>query len=405
MKFILECAVHSLRRHPGKSALSAAISAILLIFLLALFSSIEANRQQLESVQKTIPVNALITNENGGQTVGLRIPDEQMLKLEAFPGVKPVSSTAYLEAVLLGKSRADVRDVLTLAGANSLAASPVGGQNKRQISWQSGWNEAKFFSSRQAVCIVPEQFPARQGLKVGGKFSADVYDITYDKSSAQVPRLLGTADFRIAGSYSALPGEQVGVVVAPMDGLRTVCKGLGKDFYRDSTSVQLTTALSLNRFKDYLKKLGLNPIDTSKEPSRNGNSAVVYDRSFIQAAAPLQSSTHSLQRLEPLLLALAVLIGGLASFLLLQSRRAEIALHRSMGLRKREAFLLMFSESAVLCLFGCILGNAAMFFTTRLPAAAAEVTGVFFVCYMLGTTAALLLINRVSVLQILHAAE
>ena len=53
---------------------------------------------------------------------------------------------------------------------------------------------------------------------------------------------------------------------------------------------------------------------------------------------------------------LVVAIGFVVSYLLTKSRRAELAVMRSMGAGKLKTFFILFIEQLILCIFGAIIG-------------------------------------------------
>ena len=105
------------------------------------------------------------------------------------------------------------------------------------------------------------------------------------------------------------------------------------------------------------------------------------------------------------LLILVVFLGFMVSYLLTNARKNELAIMRSMGTSKLQAFLSFFIEQALLCLCGAILGLAIVL-TFYVPDAKGILSIVaFLTVYLLGSSVSVAIMNRISVLNILSQKE
>jgi ABC-type antimicrobial peptide transport system permease subunit len=103
-----------------------------------------------------------------------------------------------------------------------------------------------------------------------------------------------------------------------------------------------------------------------------------------------------------LILVIVIGIGYIASFLLLQGRKEEIAIMRSLGLSNKVCFLMMMMENFLLAITGIAIGSLAAFFSLSTETGMIVIGIVLALgCYMAGTCAALMKIGKISVMDAL----
>ena len=110
--------------------------------------------------------------------------------------------------------------------------------------------------------------------------------------------------------------------------------------------------------------------------------------------------------LLPFLLALIACVGYLVTLLLLQSRKNEMALLRSMGLGRWKCFRIFFTEQLILVLTGIVAGSVFSVLLQGNYGWDSVLTGCLVgSCYMLGNSLALWKLMKVSVMEALFQAE
>ena len=177
-------------------------------------------------------------------------------------------------------------------------------------------------------------------------------------------------------------------------------------FFADSARFRVSQPLELNRFKEEMDKLGLMPVISQANSTQRGTSLTVNDETFIKAATRLKENITLQRMIMPFIILIVGLLGFVVSYLLLQSRRPEIAIMRSLGVSQRSCFVMLLFESAILELSGSLLGVAAamMLIDVDIVLGLAVVIP-FFAIYMAGTAVALILLGRFSVMQVLTALD
>jgi len=154
-----------------------------------------------------------------------------------------------------------------------------------------------------------------------------------------------------------------------------------------------------------MHELGFMSVDMQKGFSRVGEALTMNDETFIMSATQLTKSLNLLKSFAPLLFTLVFVIGFVASYLLIQSRRNEFAIMRSLGMSKRISFLIVLIESLILVIIGSILGLLPANILVGVRIETAGILLGFLIFYMLGNILALILLNRFSVMAVLSKAD
>ena len=169
----------------------------------------------------------------------------------------------------------------------------------------------------------------------------------------------------------------------------------------------MANSLNLNEFKQEMKDLGLSGVSpTSIKPSYDGKALSVNDSAFISSANHLRQMLDTVRAFFPFLLFLIVCVGYLITLLLLQSRKNEMALLRSIGLNRRQCFRVFFTEQLVLVITGVSVGSMLSVLLQGNYGASSVLTGCLVgICYMLGNSLALWKLLNVSVMEALFRAD
>ncbi len=169
----------------------------------------------------------------------------------------------------------------------------------------------------------------------------------------------------------------------------------------------MANTLELNEFKQEMKDLSLrNASPTTRDFSLNGVALRVNDAVFVNTATRLRRVIDAVEVFLPFLLALIACVGYLVTLLLLQSRKNEMALLRSMGLGRWKCFRIFFTEQLILVLTGIVAGSVFSVLLQGNYGWDSVLTGCLVgSCYMLGNSLALWKLMKVSVMEALFQAE
>ncbi|HEX3028407.1 MAG TPA: FtsX-like permease family protein [Clostridia bacterium] len=368
---------------------------VTVIFVFIYMNGIETNRKQLLSLPKKLPITARILNSNGSLETGLDIPEELIKKIKKLGYAKNLRCTIQMAAVL--PSAPDLTkdiNVISVMGANDIRAVPNIDDRKVKLADKTN---VVFLHGNDAQCLAGESFLQRNNLSIGDTVHLKLYMLEYDQyGSAFSYKPLGNCSLHIVGSISStltnISFTRIDIL-CPLGWTRKMHVQAGFDFHLDSTSFTVADPLNLNKFKagmqQYLK--AVNPLSSA---SHLGNSMTVKDETFVSTAGRLKSTLNVLYTFAPIVIAVIVLIGYAMSYLLMQSRRVDIAIMRSLGTSRKACVMTTLIEYAVLGLSGSILGTAGAALWVELSLSTLLYAMLFFASLMLGISVAAIQISR-----------
>lgn len=167
----------------------------------------------------------------------------------------------------------------------------------------------------------------------------------------------------------------------------------------DSATFKLKETKSLSQLKDYLSDYGYSQVN---KIGKLRTFIVLDDAIFNNAVAGLKQQIRYVNTLYPFLYLLVGVIAFVVSYLLVISRRMELATLRGMGASTLVTFMSFFLEQSLLCLIGVGLGMGAWralrgpFITLHLWL----ILG-FIACYFVGSALSIGIMNSRNLLAIL----
>lgn len=406
--------VHSIRKnmmkHWKKSILSLLISLVLILFLLLYLQNIQSNQAQLIKLGETIPVTGRVCNIDGSQEVGLEID---------FHKVHQVLETGLVsDAVITAQTYGRETDAteedrqlpppINIIGANTFDAFQA--FTAEDVSFIDGFNES-YLTGEEEICILRDSYMENQGIEPGEEFELEVYAPKYtdEGGSSFTYKLMGIKKLKAIGSLSTgnhNGSEELPDILCPISYIEGIYEGTSQKPYASSVRFALRDPLRMNEFKSEMLAIGFTSVNISGGFSHTGKALTMNDQTFVLAASQLKESLTMLQGLAPLIFIIVVVIGFIASYLLMQSRRNEFAIMRSLGTGKKLCFAIIFLESLVLALLGSIIGTAIALTIVEVSFLVTSLILVgFLITYLLGTAIALFLLNRFSVMAILTKTD
>ena len=192
-------------------------------------------------------------------------------------------------------------------------------------------------------------------------------------------------------------------VIVPFHAVRASYAEEGIPFFASSASFVLSDALCMNAFKQEMKDLGFrSAAPTVSNNSLNGVALHVNDAAFIRTAEHLRQVIDTVRAFFPFLLLLIVGVGYLVTLLLLQSRKNEMALLRSIGLNRRKCFRVFFVDQLTLVITGVVAGSVlSVLIQGNYGGNSALAGGLVGICYLAGNSLALWKLLGVSVMEAL----
>jgi len=395
-------------RHKVKGLLTILMDMLVVFLLHAYLSNIANNEKQLAMLPEAIPVNAYITTADGSRQAGIFIRDKL---------VQGLLDSAYVDQLHMDvRLKAGIDRVipgqwhtlnLYLEGVNCIET--LGSIKESDVVWNTE-EDASFLQGTEEKCIVSKKLFDRKGWKLGDKVTLCQW--YYYREDERYPQLfanpLQTVDYEIAG-YVDMTGrwdERFVVppdVIVPFHAVRNAYAKEGIPFFASSASFVLSDALCMNEFKQEMKELGFRSVaPTVPDYSLNGVALSVNDAAFISTAEHLRQVIDTVRAFFPFLLALIVGVGYLITLLLLQSRKEEMALLRSIGLNRRKCFRIFFVDQLTLVVTGVVAGSVLAVLVQGNYGGSSALAGVLVgICYLAGNSLALWKLLNVSVMEAL----
>jgi len=406
--FFLHTTQRNIIRNLTKSVPAVFAGALIVLLLNLYVGNIRSGQNQLNDLADALTIRADISNLIGSQITALRIKDDTVRLLESSGHVNGLTYSVELVGGLGAFSPEEWRRHLNIniTAVNTMSAVP--GLTADNVTF-SGGTDADILHSDHAVCLITEDFSMRHDFSAGDAMQLTLYYYDYPSSEYEILMIypLGFFDLTIAGVIGEMlrgGGDFLQPdVILPIEWVRNAYAQIDAAFYPTSSSFTVADPLRLDEFKMEMQLFNLMETSPTANFSHNGNSLMVNDKTFIEAASHLRENLRVLVFFLPFILAIVIFVGYLTSYLLMQNRRREFAVMRSLGTGQRVCFYIFTLENAVLALSGGFFGSLAA--ALLIEGAAIGVlflsAGVFFVCYLLGTAAALYGLGRFSVIDVL----
>lgn len=402
--FLVKNMVRSIRRGRYKSLLSVLICTVITLLLCLYMGNLENSRQMLRDLPKALPVTASVSNLSGSMDAGLQISEERLDGiLQSEYAEHPLVSVR----LMAGFGEFDIRDWaenLTMYGGGINDVDAVEGLNETDISLMEGAG-TDFLQSDRMECMIQKDILEEKGLKVGDTVTLTTYYYWYWDYGEPRSSPLDVGEYTIVGTMENV-GSYLGVLPAnillPFQTVRESYARAEIPFYADSCKFTVNNPLELNAFKEQMGELQFLPVSATAEYSFDGNALTVRDDTFIRSAERTKESISLLEGFLPFVFLVVLFAGYLTSYLFTQNRRAEYALMRSVGVGRGKAYAVFLGEYLILSLGGSLAGGLM-----ARGVAAAEMRdcavsmGIFLGCYLCGTAAALAMMGRLSIMEVL----
>ena len=124
--------------------------------------------------------------------------------------------------------------------------------------------------------------------------------------------------------------------------------------------------MKLNAFKKAMENMGLQEKSQEAMEEVYGGTLILDDTIFIENAEKLQGNLQTLRKFQiPFLLLVGILVITV-TFLIMRSRRLELAIASSLGQKSSRVALQLFLEIGLLNLLGNALGMVLLMFITQI---------------------------------------
>ncbi len=329
-------------------------AAILSLVLGALEKSSIEEQRKYEETFDTIPVTFTVTNLSG-----TRYLDMDIMGIFVYPFQQGGCLEPFVSDLQLVVDRY-AADGTRLSGITSTALSPELSPDKQTvITWKESYDESIFLLDEN-LALIPEDMDTYIDKKTG----REMVSLFFQEVRNSDDVLEYTCRLTVAGTYS---GGDESTVYCPHDVCIRVCYHL----VRGITYQGIRATLANNRDLEALRESALewfaepNPLgeETVWENGQYGYDYYPYaldinDSLLKEVTNILQASITTNRICALLVLCLSAAAGLLIGFLMVRSRRREIALMRTMGTSNGTIFCSFLLEQMLCFGLGILFGGA-----------------------------------------------
>lgn len=383
-------------RRPLYSAAVLLFAAVLTVVLCYLHQSGQEELRSFEETYASVPVTFRVTDLDASKpkTVAGWIVDlfgEQGMQPNLAPFVGEFytrvscSATYVYPTVDASGFPVDGTERVNVAGIGSLYVAEELTQDwGGEVHWLEGYDES-ILLTEELVCLLPQELPedTPEDLKTFMKDRQEIeLTFVYTIPDDYEPKLVEEQrTLKVVGYYTDKGNTRIYCPYAVME---RVCAELGASKEMEEVCAVLNDNNSLAQLKEAAAQWFAepNPMGKETEWDRFGYQYYPYaldieDTMLTNLESDLKSSMQINQLASAVVFALSAGAGFLTGFLVIRSRKREIALLRTMGTPHTAIFVQFALEQMLCILTGILLGGA--FFLWQPVQKLALFGGIYFV--------------------------
>lgn len=395
------------RRDPAFALSVVLLAAILSGALCGLQAANEAEQRHYEELWENTPVKLVVTNLSGTRRTGLALPS---FVLRAFtktttenslvPYTKGIEAKMdiYCDMASMGDAAFGVVNVVGISNLEVSGDLLIG--SKQLVTWFDGYDET-VLAGKDEVCIVPESW-ITEDMDLSQSVTVDL-EFTYSPGYFGESVTYNTSvTFTVAGSHSASDTA----VYCPFQQIQRIYSRLGQPAQLDAIQATLIDNDLQEEVRQVASAWFAEPNPTgAKTPWRYSYYfyypfALDIDNDIlVSAERTLKTSILTNQICAFLVFVLSAGASFFVGFLMIRSRKREIALMRTLGTSNAAIFAEFVLEQMVCVLAGIFVGG--LFFLWQ-PAGR---LGLFIGIYFVGLSLALLIFLNTNLLSTMKEDE
>lgn len=421
--FIVQVCARNIRRNAGKSVLNLAVCLITALLLAFYVGNIFVYQKQMDELPNKLPVRAEIQNVGGTMRTNLLIEESIVGVLKELPYLSDLHLTVRLLGKFPNGREFQAKGVDSLAcfegmDAQKVSLSPertgklLQGAGAEALPSQKilGLDSDTLMPNIDTECLVTPSFLKENQLKAGDVFKVRLSSYIVSKKTI-IPdtMILRDVSLRVIGTIpeqEKLADEEWPEVIVPVNWVEKLCMQSRLPLNFDSVSFYIRDPWKLNDFKEVMKENNMVPVSATSSLSFKGVALSVDDAVFISTAESIQKALLMQRGFLPFMWMLALLIAYIVPSLLIQNRKKEVAMLRTLGNGQWWcvfAFSLEYGSTAFL---GCAASAGIAVSVGHVPTEICVGTVfAFWIMYLLGSIVTLIGIGRVPVMAALTNKE
>lgn len=425
--FTIRQAFINIKKNKSKSLFTFVISLLILMFLLLFATNIEKSERDIKQLPETAPVRGNVTNVSGTMENGLKIDYFNLIK--AIDDSKYTEDVRYEAKVYIGPYRTKRDEFIIANGGYAVNEwNTIPEDVRERIAFIDGYDETSLTSDENIIIVeesLLEFFSEADSEKEEKEIiykAGDMlpYSMGYGYRGMEVMQIrpVYSGEAKVVGTYT-LTSEEKGIdreagnpypayisFYFTSNYLAKVFEEKNEEYYMDNCSFKLSDPRNLGRFKSQMRKAGFTSTNVRGVNLAVTSSLVIYDELYIKNAQQLEKNLTLMRTFQPVFFVLVLIIGFIASYLLMQSRRNELAIMRSLGTGAFRCFVILMLESLMLMIISSLVsGVVAVLLLGMSAMESIKIIGLFAGFYLLGTALAVILLSRFSVMEILSRTD
>ncbi len=326
----------------------------LCVVLCSLQKANDAELEKFNDTYHTISVQFSVTNLSGTTSTNLDIP---AMIAEVFAQEDGLAKYVSDLQRVCKHAVAGINSNYTLVGITSTALSnELWPENGTYILWNEGYGE-NIFSSNDPMCLVPNSMMVLTDEKTGESYVELDFECWRNNPMTEY-----SCKLKVVGTYMGGDGKSIYCPYA-----------IGEQVYAELGEFMSVQAIRATlRNNDDLEELRTvsrrwfaepNPLGEKTPWGEFGYAYYPYalsinDDLLQRASSTLQTSIATNRICAVIVLALSALTGFFIGFLMVRSRKKEIALMRTMGTPNRSVYFCFALEQMLCVIAGILLGGA-----------------------------------------------
>jgi ABC-type lipoprotein release transport system permease subunit len=450
----LKYAILSIMRGGARTFVVPLLAVAVVIFFGQLSATVLRYQEQLETIYNNSTIQGYFTDINGKQIGNQVLNANDIANLYKNGQVSSLSVSIDKPYYFLGIKRwADGREQnLTplfvpdnyfvyeslqetiQRGANLTATNNINTTpeyfytNQVNIHFMDGYDESILAVPYQNenidrfTCVLPTSLMEKHGIELGDTVRFAINEVYTDQTYNA--RIFVHYDLLVIGSYEKQGTENTIYVPLSLFTDTGLIWGKGQPAANSPTETKtpnftlsqeekdqlqattfqsanftLTNARRLTEFKNYLTDYGFSQVHKVGSVRQF---IVLKDAEFNAAVASVKQQILYINTLYPFLYFLVGTIALVVSYLIVVSRKKEFATMRGLGSTRANSFFSFFFEQSILAFFGTTIGLmiwTILFDGITIPHRI--LTAGFLICYFIGCTISIRIMNKTNVLTIL----
>ncbi|MAT41886.1 MAG: ABC transporter permease [Anaerolineaceae bacterium] len=448
----LKYAILSIIRGGARSFIVPLLAVAIVIFFGQLSSTVLRYQEQLDTIYNNSTIQGYFTDINGKKTGNQVLSAYDITNLYNTGQVNSLSISIDEPYYFLGIKRwangreqnltplfvpdnhfvyeslqETIQRGADLTATNNINTAPeFFYSNQVNINFMDGYDESvlevPYQNENSFTCILPTSLMKKHEINLGDTVRFAINDVFFDPTYDE--RVFVHYDLLVIGSYEKQGAEDT--IYVPLSlftdtgliwgkgqsaansptGIKTADFTLSqeeKDQLQATTfqsaNFNLTDARMLSDFKNYLTDYGFSQVHKVGSVRQF---IVLKDAEFNAAVASVKQQILYINTLYPFLYFLVGTIALVVSYLIVVSRKKEFATMRGLGSTRANSFFSFFFEQGILIFFGTAFGLMIwyiLFDAVTIPHRI--LIAGFLICYFIGCTISIRIMNNANVLTIL----